>query len=136
MGRIPFYHQAVKNHLNANMLNINNYTDFIIGYNCLSSWPQKQYLLLPGDNTIENNLIMKQKGESFKIVLPAPDKIEFTPKAITYTKNVLYSNEKPSGHTAGIQFKEFNQFNAESNQYDLKKWKPLTDADVGPVWSF
>jgi parallel beta-helix repeat protein len=130
-GRVAFYNPTIKSIVENNVLINNKGTDIWVGFNYMDKWPRYQYVLLPEENTISDNLVVKHKGTAYRIEQPAPRFEAFTSRPNLYSGNKLYAESKPDNLNAGIEYLSIRQF---AEKKTLSQYKPLTKNDVGPVW--
>ena len=134
--RIAAYHQSKKNRIINNVLLDNQGPDFFIGYQYLDKWPQRQMILLPEENSFQDNLVVKPQGVAFQVMALDARMTAFTPKPNVYAGNVLYCSTQPETVTAGVQYRPFERFTEEKKQYNFDQHHSLTEAEVGPAWAF
>jgi poly(beta-D-mannuronate) lyase len=130
-GRVAFYNPTQKSVVEHNVLINNAGTDIWVGFNYLDKWPRYQYVLLPSDNVISQNQVVKTKGTGFRIEKSVPEFEHFNSKPNKYTGNKLYIESQAENPNIGIQYLPLKQFNEEKA---LSQFKPLTKEDVGPGW--
>jgi poly(beta-D-mannuronate) lyase len=130
-GRVAFYNQTQKSLVENNVLINNKGTDLWVGYNYMDKWPRYQYVLLPKENIIRDNLVVKRQGISYRIEKPATEFELYSPSPNYYSENKLYADSKPDQMNAGIEYVSFQEF--DENKI-LSQHKPLSKEDVGPVW--
>lgn len=129
LGRVPRYGWVKQIEVARNTLVDNSGPDITVGGNYKSGWPGAQRVLLPEDNLIANNLIIKTKGSTVLETTvqdsQAPlDGFSFKPNR--FASNVVFGGEAviPEGFTRA----------GADKMPPAPQVKPLTVADVGPEW--
>ena len=136
--QIPFYKQVGNLTLKNNVLVGNKNADLDMGARYRVMWPAIQTILLPEDNLIENNRIVRPLG-GVAVVGTLPDadtdpvipKLAFRPNQ--YVGNVIVGGTngfEPS--QGGFKLEKLPADWSEAKE--SAKFIPLTAADVGPDW--
>ena len=136
--QIPFYRQVKNLTLKNNVLVGNKNADLDIGARYRVGWPGWQTILLPEDNLIENNRIVRPHGGAAVVgTLPGADNDPVIPK-LTFLPNKYVGNIIVGGENAFEPAQ--NGFAIEklpadwSEAKEAARFKSLTPADVGPSW--
>lgn len=131
LGRVPRYGWVKGIELQRNALVDNAGADIIIGGAYKSGWPEAQRVLLPEENVIANNLIVRNKGGA-AVEITAQDTMPpldaFTFKANRFASNSVFGGE------VGISPVPEGFVKAEGKKAPVTKMKALTAADVGAEW--
>ena len=127
LGRVPRYGWVRQGEFTRNTFIDNTGPDLMMGGNYKSGWPASQRFLLPEDNLIGENVIVKHGGgvaaeATAADVAPPLDAFHFQPNR--FVNNTLYG-----GTTALPGFTTKDPGLAPALPI-----KPLTPADVGPSW--
>ncbi|RPI18140.1 MAG: hypothetical protein EHM65_02445, partial [Acidobacteriales bacterium] len=130
LGRVPRYNWPRQTELLRNTLVNNSGADLILGGNYKSGWPGSQRVLIPEDNFIANNVIVKAGGGT---VAEAPvqdsnpplDVFKFKPNR--FEGNIVFGGEvrlepRPDGFIS-------------KDPRPVAAPQPLSPADVGPSWA-
>ena len=136
--QIPFYGQVKNLTLSGNVLVGIKNADLKFGARYKFQWPKLQAILVPEDNLIENNRIVRPHGGAAVVgVLPGTDKDPVIPK-LTFLPNKYAGNIIVGGTNDFVPSKD--GFKVEkmpvgwSEVRESAKFPPLTAADVGPDW--
>ena len=130
-GRVAFYNQTRNSIVEKNILINNKGTDIWIGFNYMDKWPRYQYILLPSNNIIRDNKVVKAQGIAYRIEKANSQWEHFNTTSNQYSNNKLFALSAPTNTYQGIQFVPIKQFKQNKA---LANFKPLTKADVGPDW--
>jgi poly(beta-D-mannuronate) lyase len=127
LGRVPRYGWVRQGRFTGNTFIDNTGPDLVIGGNYKSGWPGSQRFLLPEDNLIAENVIVKHAGgvaaeATAADIAPPLDAFHFQP-------NRLVNNTLFGGTTVLPGFATKAPGLAPTPAI-----KPLTSSDVGPAW--
>ena len=134
--RIPTYPQVRNLTLADNVLVGISGPDLEIGSSYKNHWPESQQILLPEENIIKNNRMVRPLGGASVLVTVAdrnPPLDRFTFKANHYVGNILVG----SGSIASAAREGFASQAIPAGWSEAQEgaaWRPLTAEDVGPAW--
>ncbi|GAA4877275.1 hypothetical protein GCM10023310_66460 [Paenibacillus vulneris] len=145
LGRVPVYNWSRNNTIRHNQMIHNQGFDMDIGIGYKTAWPSKQRILLPEQNEISDNVIVKERGESLTFADQDPEVMEITFAPNYYANNQMDVPDKAALLPPGFVHQELQTHALGNTGYvcsaDLGKevgWggrAPLSADEVGPDWT-
>ncbi|MDB5084078.1 MAG: hypothetical protein JWN30_964, partial [Bacilli bacterium] len=128
LGRVPMYNASMHNTITGNFMVHNEGIDLDIGIGYKSSWPSKQRILLPEDNELSDNVVVKNHGTVIKIVEQDPAVMDIVFSANRFDNNQVFTQTKEASLPAGIVYLE------QEPELKLPSACPLMAEHAGPEW--
>lgn len=107
LGRVPFYNWSRNNVISGNILIGNEQRDLDMGIGYTAGWPKRQRVLLPENNRLADNVIVKERGVSYTEAKQDPSVIDMVFVPNRFENNIVsYPQEEGVLLPEGIAYGE------------------------------